>query len=223
MRKLILSLSLLCWVSLSAQSLSLNADESYHSLAGETCEAHFDVVNTSSDTLDIIVTRSMNLGDDIVSTFCWGETCYTPATDVSAQSITIEAGASFDGFTGYIYNMPADTSFMINYCFSVVDNPSDKVCVDITYSSFAQSVGIVELDSNLSVYPNPANDKLYLNYEGSSEATFVLYDMLGNKILVDNLSGSTEIYVSDYQSGIYFYTFEIEGAPSEVQKLVISH
>ncbi len=223
MRKLVLSLSLLCWVASSAQSLSLNPDESYHSIAGETCEAHFDVVNISSNSLDVIVTRSMSLGDDIVSTFCWGETCYTPATDVSAQSITIDAGASFDGFTGYIYNMPADTSLMINYCFSVVDDPSDKVCVDVTYSSFAQSVGIPELESNLLVYPNPANDKLHLNYEGSSEATFVLYDMLGNKILVNKLSGPKEIYVSDYQSGIYFYSFEVEGTPSEVQKLVISH
>ena len=157
-----------------------------------------------------------------MSTFCWGITCYPPTVDVSSQSILIPAGESFDGFSGYINDMPEDKTFIINYCFSVVDNPSDKVCADVEFTSIS-TVGVEETNISFGVYPNPANDVLHLEYTAQQAADFVLYDMLGNKIYSDVVLNSKSIQLNAFEAGIYFYTFSVNGKNKEVQKLIISH
>ena len=210
-------------VSVFAQSLSDEHDAYYYSNSGETCTAHFDVVNETNQDVEIIVTRTMNPNDAITSTFCWGETCYTPTTNVSANSIVIPAGDSFDGFSGYIYSMGEEVSYVINYCFSLVNDPSDKVCTDVTFTSLSQYVGVDELESNPSVYPNPANEVLHIEYTNTTPAAFVLYDMLGNKVYAENLLSSKSLSLTAFEAGIYFYTFSVQGKETEVQKLIITH
>jgi len=223
MKKLILSLVCLMSAASFAQSLSIAPNAYYYSNSGETCTAHFDVTNDTDQDVDIIVTRTMNPDDAITSTFCWGETCYTPTTDVSLNSIVIPAGESFDGFSGYIYSMGEEVSYVINYCFSLVNDPSDKVCTDVTFTSLSQYVGVEELENEYSVYPNPANEVLHLDYMNTTPAAFVLYDMLGNKVYADELLSSKSLSLTAFEAGIYFYTFSVQGKETEVQKLIITH
>jgi len=223
MKKLILSFLSLMSVSVFAQSLSADHAAYYFSNPGETCTAHFDVVNVTDQDVEIIVTRIMNPNDAITSTFCWGETCYTPTTNVSTNSIVIPAGESFDGFSGYIYSMGEEVSYVINYCFSSVNDPTDKVCTDVTFTSLSQYVGVEEFDINSSVYPNPANEVLYIDYTNTTPAAFVLYDMLGNKVYAQDLLSSKSLNLTAFEAGIYFYTFSVQGKETEVQKLIITH
>ena len=219
-------LSLLTLISLTAfaqSSVSINPSESYYAEAGEQCVAHFDVTNNSDTEVSVIVTRSYDESYDIMTTFCWGVTCYPPAVNVSGVPSIIAAGESFGGFSGYVNDMPEDATFMINYCFSVDGNPSDKVCADIEFTSVLPSVGIEEAKVSLAVYPNPANDVLHLSYTAQQAADFVLYDMLGNKIYSDVVLNSKSIQLNDFEAGIYFYTFSVNGKSTEVQKLIITH
>ena len=206
-----------------SQSLSVNPDSYYYSLASETCTAHFDVTNLTNQDLSVIVTRNMDPAYNITSTFCWGETCYTPTANVSTNSIVIPAGESSDQFSGYINSMPAESSFVINYCFSLENDPSDKVCTDVTYTSLSQFVNLEELSDDYNVYPNPAKDVLYIDYNTSVPAEFVLYDMLGSKVHQEVLISSTTLNLSSFEAGIYFYTFGVQGKETEVQKLIITH
>jgi hypothetical protein len=135
----------------------------------------------------------------------------------------IASGDSYGGFSGYINNMPENSTFIINYCFSVDGNPSDKVCADIEFTSVLPNIGIEETNVSLAVYPNPANNILYLDYTAQQAADFVLYDMLGNKIYSDVVLNSKTIQLSDFEAGIYFYTFSVNGKSTEVQKLIITH
>ena len=223
MKKILLSFLTIISLTVFAQSsLSIEPSESYYAEVGEQCVAHFDVTNTTDAEISVIVTRSFDSSYDIMSTFCWGITCYPPTVDVSSQSIVIPAGESFDGFSGYINDMPEDKTFIINYCFSVVDNPSDKVCADVEFTSIS-TVGVEETNISFGVYPNPANDVLHLEYTAQQAADFVLYDMLGNKIYSDVVLNSKSIQLNDFEAGIYFYTFSVNGKNQEVQKLIITH
>tara|TARA_B100000795_G_scaffold265952_1_gene248464 strand:- start:6377 stop:7048 length:672 start_codon:yes stop_codon:yes gene_type:complete len=223
MKKILLSFLTIISLTVFAQSsLSIEPSESYYAEVGEQCVAHFDVTNTTDAEISVIVTRSFDSSYDIMSTFCWGITCYPPTVDVSSQSILIPAGESFDGFSGYINDMPEDKTFIINYCFSVVDNPSDKVCADVEFTSIS-TVGVEETNISFGVYPNPANDVLHLEYTAQQAADFVLYDMLGNKIYSDVVLNSKSIQLNAFEAGIYFYTFSVNGKNKEVQKLIISH
>jgi len=228
MKKILFSLVILVSLtSLAQSSLSINPSETYFGLPNETLDASFDVTNNSAVDLEVIVTRLIPEAYDSIegfmSTFCWGTTCYPPQINVSTNPIIINAGASFDGFKGTISSMPAETELTINYCFSVVDNPSDKACTDVNFTSMSEPVGIEENNALFSVYPNPANDILYLSHTSRKEGVFRMYDMLGNKIYSDVITTSKSIQLEDFNAGIYFYTFSTDGKFSEVQKLVISH
>jgi len=228
MKKILFSLVILVSLtSLAQSSLSINPSETYFGLPNETLDASFDVTNNSAVDLEVIVTRLIPEAYDSIegfmSTFCWGTTCYPPQINVSTNPIIIDAGASFDGFKGTISSMPLETELTINYCFSVVGNPSDKVCTDVTFSSMSLPVGLEENNALFSVYPNPANDILYLSHTSRKEGVFRMYDMLGNKIYSDVITTSKSIQLEDFNAGIYFYTFSTDGKFSEVQKLVISH
>jgi len=227
MKKILFSLAILVSLSTLAQSLSINPSESYFGLPNETLDASFDVTNNSDGDLEVIVTRLIPEAYDslegFTSTFCWGTTCYPPHINVSTNPIIINARASFDGFKGTVYSMPVETELTINYCFSVVDNPSNKVCTDVNFTSMSVPVGIEETETLFSVYPNPANDILHLKQSSQKEGIFMMYDMLGNKIYSDVITTSKSIQLHQFNAGIYFYTFSINGKYTEVQKLVISH
>ncbi|MEJ6710961.1 MAG: T9SS type A sorting domain-containing protein [Flavobacteriales bacterium] len=227
MKKILFSLAILVSLTTLAQSLSINPSESYFGLPNETLNASFDVTNNSAGDLEVIVTRlipeTYDSLEGFTSTFCWGTTCYPPHINVSTTPMIINAGASFDGFKGTVSSMPVETELTINYCFSVVDNPSNKVCTDVNFTSMSVPVGLEETETLFSVYPNPANDILHLKQSSQKEGIFMMYDLLGNKIYSDVITTSKSIELHEFNAGIYFYTFSINGKDTEVQKLVISH
>ena len=202
-----------------AQSLSVDVDSYYHSLPSETCTAHFDVTNLTAQDLSVIVTRTSDA--DIPSYFCWGVTCYPPATNVSTNAIVISAGESSDQFSGYINNMPEESSYVINYCFSVENNPADQVCTDVTFTSLSEYLSIEEVPALHNVYPNPVKDILFIDCNTPTE--FVLFDMLGSQVHKEVFTSSSNINVSSFEAGIYFYKLNVKGKETEVQKLIITH
>ena len=203
----------------AAQSLSVDVDSYYHSLPSETCTAHFDVTNLTAQDLSVIVTRTSDA--DIPSYFCWGVTCYPPATNVSTNAIVIPAGESSDQFSGYINNMPEESSYVINYCFSVENNQADQVCTDVTFTSLSEYLSIEEVPALHNVYPNPVKDVLFIDCNTPSE--FVLFDMLGSQVHKEVFKSSSNINVSSFEAGIYFYKLKVKGKETEVQKLIITH
>ena len=64
-------------------------------------------------------------------------------------------------------------------------------------------LGITEnvATASLAFYPNPANDKFVIEFEGI--ASLKLFDMLGREVLTQNIFGKTEINISNLPKGIY--------------------
>jgi plastocyanin len=211
----------------AAQSLSVDVADYYYSAFGEQCTAYVDVTNTSSQDLMFHVTRSSST--DLTNYFCWGPTCYPPNSNesyTSTNSLLINAGETLtglDSFIGYVNDLPENSSLDIDYCFWVDGNPSDEKCVVVTYTNKDSFMTIEDLSFSHEIYPNPVQDILHINLLSSNPVEFVLFDMLGSQVYNEVFTSSSNINVSSFEAGIYFYKFNVKGKETEVQKLIITH
>ena len=88
------------------------------------------------------------------------------------------------------------------YCFYVKaanlageSEKSNEACVDY------KGEGVEELTTSLNIYPNPVNDKLYIETKVEIEEV-VVYDVYGRQQTTDY--GQQTIDVSNLNSGVYF-------------------
>ena len=210
-----------------AQSLFVDVADYYYSAFGDQCTAYIDVTNTSNQDLMFHVTRSSTT--DLTNYFCWGPTCYPPnsnETYTSTNSLSINSGETLTGqasFIGYVNNLPENSSLDIDYCFWVDGNPSDETCIVVTYTNKDSFMTIEDLSFAYEIYPNPVKDLLYISFLSSNPVEFVLYDMLGNQVFKEQFTSSSNINLSSFESGIYFYKLNLKGKETEVQKLIITH
>ena len=70
-------------------------------------------------------------------------------------------------------------------------------------ANFVSTEGIEELTSSFRIYPNPANDKLYIE-TGVEIEEVVVYDIYGRQQSTDNGQQPSCIDVSGLNSGVYF-------------------
>lgn len=88
------------------------------------------------------------------------------------------------------------------------------------------TVGIEESkiqNSTFSIYPNPANNSITINYTGdlNEKTTISICNYLGQEMMQSNLqSNTTTINVNDFSNGIYFIRIQTSKT-LEVQRLVI--
>ena len=74
------------------------------------------------------------------------------------------------------------------------------------------SVSDNNLKNDLHIYPNPAKDIININsnYKGNQSYLILIYDMSGRKVIEKNAdTESTEINISNLDSGIYFVKSKI--------------
>tara|TARA_A100001011_G_scaffold388180_2_gene467304 strand:- start:4407 stop:5078 length:672 start_codon:yes stop_codon:yes gene_type:complete len=205
-----LTLFLLCFTnSISSQSLSLEYDSYSYSSPGEVNEMKIYVTNETDQNLPIIVTKTVITDLDVVSTFCWGSTCYTPTTSVSTYSEVINAGSTSSAFTGYVHDMPTNAEVPVRFCFAVESDISDKVCAQVTFSSMSDVMSLGENILDFNIYPNPSSDFIKFSSSEIISSEIHIYDLLGNTLKVIN-NFDDRIDVTDLKSGIYILSTNIE-------------
>lgn len=120
-----------------------------------------------------------------------------------------------------INNVSPGTSYFIRlYDFNapLPGTNTFQICV-----SNCVPIGIPEITntSTFKIAPNPASTLSTISFgEEQKNATLIITDVLGNKILQSTFSGlQTNIDISTAASGIYFVTL-INGNKQQVQKLI---
>jgi hypothetical protein len=90
-----------------------------------------------------------------------------------------------------------------------------------TDTIIATATGVLDTDwaNKLKLFPNPANDILYIDIEQIDEITIDIYDILGGKIPGFNNSVSNEIDLTSLETGLYFIKISFEGK-STIRKIV---
>jgi hypothetical protein len=104
--------------------------------------------------------------------------------------------------------------------------------VCIYASSGQKAVAVAELTKEIpaKVFPNPANEKIYVDVADQGNAiSFNLMDMTGKVVLSikDIRAGRPQrggtVNVSELKNGFYFYTIQSSGGRAQSGKIFIQH
>ncbi len=120
------------------------------------------------------------------------------------QGFVIGAGTYSAGATATLAAIPADDYQFTKWSDGTTDNPKEIVVDhDIVLAAF---FGFTSVDENgtetLSLYPNPAKDKIRIEgIEGQHEIQ--IYNAMGMLVKATNLHGSNEICIEELPSGLY--------------------
>jgi subtilisin family serine protease len=118
------------------------------------------------------------------------------------------------------------------YPFNPFTNPNQQVKFGYTLYLEDLAINVKENTNSLSlisIYPNPANDKLILNNksEKSINGQLTLIDVTGRLINEDRLDlESSQLKILNTEqliNGIYFLNLKLDNGSSKVYKLIITH
>jgi len=122
--------------------------------------------------------------------------------------------------TFYFYN--GGDVLIRYYILDLSDNPIDSVDVNII-----NTVSVKELNQTLiSIYPNPANNYLNINFPNSFSDPFDvnIYDLNGKLVFNQQLFNlKNTINLNDLKSGFYTYNITNKTSILKEDKLIIEH
>lgn len=72
-----------------------------------------------------------------------------------------------------------------------------------------------------SVFPNPANTTLNIDYTGGNQSEIKIFDSIGNEILNDKVLSSKQIDVSNFQNGVYSILMSYDGGSYLSKQFII--
>ncbi|NOQ70881.1 MAG: T9SS type A sorting domain-containing protein [Crocinitomix sp.] len=98
----------------------------------------------------------------------------------------------------------------------------DSVLITITVTEDIDDTGINELESSISIYPNPANDQFTIN--GLKAGTKINLLNAQGKVVYSAISTSKNVNIKtkDLVNGLYFIQFEGE-VSEKMQRILVSH
>jgi len=83
------------------------------------------------------------------------------------------------------------------------------------------SVTTLNPESDLRIFPNPFNEEFTIKSDGSNITQVVIYDLLGNEILLEQSNGSSfQFNLRDMESGIYVISITQENGEQTFHRIV---
>jgi hypothetical protein len=217
----------------------------YNILNEVDCKAiDIAVSSTSTDDTELLIEL---LQSDLVTSIALGDYTITSTHPTTAQYITIQldqtvtltggntiyaaaASSLSDDKQFYLYlnddGDPDNSGFVeVNgELFGVAETPCINLNLDPT-------IGIKDVNGSdiLSVYPNPANESIRVNFElnGASNVAVNLIDAAGKVVFSKNISGNVLKYqdtigTAEFANGVYSLQITTSNGVSS-QKVVIAH
>lgn len=203
---------------------------------GEQDHAHeIHIENHTGGTVDAVLTRTrINRPTSWVDYACWGHetdpfggTCYSSAIMDTDPWETPQAVTIADGESGLLashitpsFTDPATVTYRY-YIGTAQDPMQDSMDVEVVMTPLNIEEAAPQL--TVSIAPNPADNYINVKADGVESASIKMYDVLGNVILNNTISGSKTINVSEFRNGIYFVIIEAKGAKTINRKVVVRH
>lgn len=75
----------------------------------------------------------------------------------------------------------------------------------------SNTIDNADLTNKISVYPNPASDRISIETQKGDEVDFSIYNQMGNKVLTGNLSTDRFIDIDILKNGIYILRLDADG------------
>lgn len=189
------------------------------------------VQNVSSLPVEVALRRIDGNYNELTDSnaICWG-LCFTTNISQNPPSFnrTIDPGETdtaivhvYPDLDGYTRSGP------ITYVLFDYFNTTDSVAFDVNFQVDGVPLSTIEFTKpEISVYPNPADDFLRVQYsvaEGKNNS-FELINLVGAKVYQQNLDAQQselELDLTALNPGVYFYTLKSDGEALVSRKLVI--
>lgn len=240
MKKLIL-IPALAFLTITSNAQSLALLEPMTQVNGTVAElgatgelvAEWGVQNISENFLEVRAKRVVQQNvQGAINYFCWG-VCFDENTNISPVSVNQDMNAGDINHTFYAHYRPQNNAgeAIIQYCFFNAADPTDETCQTVTYCvDCEQSVSEQNMEIEVGeIYPNPLKGLGSISYNLPStpkNAKFVIYNMVGEVVkesAVTSKNGILFINGTDFESGIYLYSIQMDGKSSAMKKLVVAH
>jgi hypothetical protein len=190
------------------------------------------VKNVSSDTILVRFKRidgNYNLLTDN-NAICWG-ICFIESISVSPPSYSVYLGPG-DTASASTHVYPDQDGIArqgdITYVFFNSDDETDTATYSVTYKTTTDiSLKDFSVEPKLSVYPNPATDRLEVNYTAQSaqKTSFEIINLVGSKVYSKSLQAaesSFNLNISNLNAGIYFCVLKVDNKLVTSKKLVVN-
>ena len=181
--------------------------------------------NLTVDDMNVIVQREIvETADGALVYFCWG-LCLSPDANISPEVPVPAMALSDEEFASHVMFTEGETGVVkIKYFAYDAQNPENRVCFTVLAGATAEAS---EHTFNLGqAYPNPASSQVHFDYncDGGSNINAVVYNLLGQEVKVQHVSGShgrINIAVDDLQPGIYFCSIQVDEAIVKTEKFIV--
>jgi len=186
------------------------------------------VINNTTKTLDVkIKVYVKNFVSGSSASYCWGSNCFAIETSQPEASTSINSADTAKEFHSDFNPKKFKGTTELMYTFYNKNNVDDSASVSIYYE-ITTSTGIdilSEISESIKSYPNPVQNTLYIDYDNQNKSAcnVSIYDIVGKKVKNQNISAiesKTEIDVSELRSGIYIWTFELDGVSIKSDKFI---
>ena len=168
-----------------------------------------EIENTTDGELSFYVKTNTRKNKDLLMLYIDGKHIkrWSGETEWTLEPFTLEAGTHT---IEWRYDTAPSGDCESSVCW--VD--------DITFpgNTLILSVESVDDDKEFSVYPNPANDYLYV--KGDDIQQIEIYNTVGMKVFANDVINSESINIADFASGIYFVRIVDKQGNTSTTKIV---
>jgi sugar lactone lactonase YvrE len=128
---------------------------------------------------------------------------------------TLPAGLSIDPATGIISGTPMGTKPATTY-YITGTNATGSSTISVIIAVDVNTNNINPELANISVYPNPTSDGIYVNV-AESLGKLSLCDLSGRVLMTKQLNGNTYVNLSQFANGIYIAKISTANGSAEMK------
>lgn len=147
---------------------------------------------------------------------------------IQLNLVTLEVGDQWTQndiqFNNVTYLHSDDGSEFDQFKFDVIDGEGGwieitnfEIAID---DSFVTNTADTEFDNDITLYPNPANESIYVSHNSIQELSIRITDLTGKTVITSKTSTSNKINTSELGNGIYLVEIS-SGDKLSVKKMVI--
>ncbi|MCB0801574.1 MAG: endonuclease [Flavobacteriales bacterium] len=175
------------------------------------------VIRAQADTFDYVLVNRGNK-DILFSNFSLSNTSDFSFAANSGVNSTLLPGEALQ--ISVIVNAANTGTITGNLNFNTnIPGGQSSFVIPISAQSIIVSVDEQSLSNQLSVYPNPMQEKLFIRYEGNEKLDIRLLDAIGKQVELDYVISNGFISTKDLLHGVYFLEIK-KGDKRIVKKLV---
>lgn len=184
-------------------------------------------INLTNQSKTIRVRRIIeNAVDSVENLLCWG-LCNGPGNGLSISKV-VDSMQTVDYFKAHYKAYRRYGSSNYTYVFFDVNNPSDTIFIKVNFNTGTLGLNKLNSKSNgLSVFPNPANQKLELAFaQNNSNKEVKITNILGSVVKsqsINKLESNAVINTQDLEDGVYFVQLLSNGKIESNKRVIIKH